>query len=286
MTSLPKGRLPGVLVAVAALAFVLASCNSNVPSVLNPGGGNVPLPGPSSSSAPSSVPSSAPSSSAAPTGAPSHSPSPAPHSPSPAPSKTPAPTPTPVPTPTPTVGPLACAAPAAPIPGTYTTIIAIGNTVNSVFSPIAGSALWVRYMYTPATPAPTPSVSPTVSPTSSPTTAPTPQPVYIYLGTFKLTLSGGGAEPTGCALFVTTKDGSPLNGTNANSADNEFPNITQLVHATLVTNGLVSTMSITLTGTTGSGTFTLSDGSTGTISLTSRVGVPSLQQVQSLLHHR
>lgn len=284
MYGIPKRLLPGVLIALASIALALNSCNStnstpSLPSATNGGGGPPPT---------SASPSAHPSASAAPSTSPTASPSaPASHSPSPSPKPTPTATATPIPTPTvtPTTLPLACSAPAAAIPGTYTSILALGNVSGTTFTASAGTSLWTRQHYTAATPAPTPSISPTTLPSTSPSPSPTPQPVYVYEGTYKVVVSGA-TETNGCAILVTSQDGAPLSGTAYNGENLDDPNFAQPVNGTFVASGSVSSMTISnLSANGGTGSFTLSDNSTGTVTLTSRVAFPSAAAARAFIHH-
>jgi hypothetical protein len=140
-------------------------------------------------------------------------------------------------------------------------------------------------MYTVATPAPTPTSSSTPAPTPTPTTTPSPQPVFVYQGNYSVTHNNS-VETTGCAFLVTSQDGSPLSGTPYSGANADQPIFNVLVNSTLVKSGFVSSMTINnLSATGGSGSFTLDDGSTGTITLTERTALPSSRAARYLIHH-
>jgi hypothetical protein len=107
----------------------------------------------------------------------------------------------------------------------------------------------------------------------------------VYQGNYTVTRNNA-TETIGCAFLATTQDGSPLSGTPYNAGNSDTPIFNVPVNTTPVANGTVSSMTISnLSATGGSGTFTLSDGSTGTITLTSRTAFPSLRSAQRFIHH-
>jgi hypothetical protein len=160
--------------------------------------------------------------------------------------------------------------PTEAVPGTYTTIAALGTVSKTTFTAnttTAGSG-WERIKYVVATP--TPKASPT--PKSSPT--PKPQPEYLYEGTYTLK-DGSKTVTVGCASLLTTQNGSDLKFFKFNGLNGEFPIFTKLNHATVVSTGKITKLTITgLSATSGSGTFTLSNKFTGTLKITSRLTIP------------
>jgi hypothetical protein len=125
---------------------------------------------------------------------------------------------------------------------------------------------------------------PTISPTTAPTSTPSPQPLYVYSGTFTVTHNRT-TEPTGCAVLITTQNGAPLLGQNVNSDVAGSPNLEGSFTSTLVANGSVTALSLTnLSANGGNGTFSLSDGSTGTLSFTSRRSVAEAADIATLRH--
>lgn len=191
--------------------------------------------------------------------------------------------------PVPNVGP-ACAGPLAQIGGTYVAIVGSGTSSNggTTYVPTAGQQYWGAYLYTQASPSPTPAptVPPTTGPTSSPVPTATPLLVYTYYGTYTVTAvpSPGPTAPafestaqTGCFYVEMTADGSPIpNGFTPTDNTVAFgnPNFSvpfDTLNAALVVGGKLTSIAIGNLGpTTGSGTFTLDNGATGTVTLTSR----------------
>ncbi|MBV8638171.1 MAG: hypothetical protein JO322_08800 [Candidatus Eremiobacteraeota bacterium] len=158
---------------------------------------------------------------------------------------------------------------AEPLPGTYTSLDAFGSVKGSTFTFKHGASIWERGVYTAGTTVPTPGPTPPVG-----------QKVYIYQGTFALKHNKV-IETTGCATLIATQDGSPLKIRNAPVGANAFttasPRFTKHIHFLLARVGAVASLSLTtLSSKGGKGTFTLDDGSSGTITLIRRISYPYL----------
>ncbi|MBV8600945.1 MAG: hypothetical protein JO359_05190, partial [Candidatus Eremiobacteraeota bacterium] len=158
-----------------------------------------------------------------------------------------------------------CSAPALGA-GTYTSVFAQGNTSGGVFT--ANTAMtassWVKLAYSGSA---TPTGAPTATPTSGPTSTPGgTQAVNVYFGSYNL-MSG----TQGCFLVYTTVDGSPISaiGSGFNGAAVGIPNVSA-GSVTFVSSGTITAMSITLGSGGGSGTVSLSNGDSGTVT----VGAP------------
>lgn len=151
-----------------------------------------------------------------------------------------------------------------PVPGTYTNLNAFGSVRGITFT-VNSQSVWERTEYIAGTTTP------------SPVPVPSHQPVYFYLGTFVLKHAGV-TETKGCATLIATQNGSQLQRAPAGS--NAFTTASpRFTHAVKVKSflgiGKVTILTITrLSSTGGSGTFKLSDGSTGTIVLTRRLSLP------------
>lgn len=212
--------------------------------------------------------------------------------------------PSPSPSPTSSGGTTSCGTQIVTAAGTYVDfLVAFGNFASmgtGVFTlDTTTTSSFSKTTYVVATPSPTPSPTPsttptptptptpTGTPTATPTPGPTPKPVYFYFGSYSVG-SPGGAQTTGCAIFETTQDGTPL-APSPPPSDNAIGFGALQVSSSLSpvfppTTGTVSTMNLTVTPAgTGSGTFTLSDGETGTLSITSRIAAAKARRPQDLL---
>jgi hypothetical protein len=195
-----------------------------------------------------------------PSGAPSATPST-----TPGPSSTPTPSPSPSPSAAPPTGVpnplLNCTAPALSAPGPWTTISLLGNVNSGTFTPASQSG-WLKFNYGGS---PTPVPTATATPTAGPTPTSSPQPVNVYLGTYTLT-----SGTTGCMYIVTSVNGAPLNFLSSvgsfNAGGVGIPKVNAAI-TTLASSGTISSTNIILNATGGSGTISLSNGDTGTISL-------------------
>ena len=212
-------------------------------------------------------------------------------------SHTATPTPIPIgPTATPTGGginSIACNVPTAALPGTYVSFITEGLTTGSTYvEDTGGSNEWSVDSYVAATPAPTgtptavPTATPSGTPTPAPTATPTPLMYSVFYGTATTpTFNAAGTTvpaQTNCFFFEVAQ---PVGGTiaqfrgnvpraaaTANPNDNSIgfgePNITQDYTLTNVSSGAITTFSLTnlsLSKQTGSGTFTLDNGTAGSV---------------------
>jgi hypothetical protein len=169
--------------------------------------------------------------------------------------------------------PVSCGT-ALPIPGTYTEFYSWGTYAGTTYTANTAAAFsgWVRFSVTAATPTPSPSPTSSVSPSPSPSPTRTPQPVYLYIGTFQLA-SGS----SGCSFLITSQDGSALaayNGTGtagSSGQGTDFPNITGAYNLSGFTSGTINSFVVNnLSATGGSGNVTLSNGDTGTVTLSTR----------------
>ncbi|HTU80747.1 MAG TPA: hypothetical protein VMF61_01375 [Candidatus Acidoferrales bacterium] len=164
-----------------------------------------------------------------------------------------------------------CTAPAAKVPGIYTTFISQGSVRGSTYTS-SGYSLYVTEKYVKATPGP--SATPTTGPT--PSTKP-PKPEYFYYGGFTLAKGKGG-----CAFLLTTVNHKPLKRSKYNSFGIGSPNF-QTVDYKLkeppLKNGL---MTLTINGLSASGghgpmVLKTSQGgtyTTGTVTLVGRLTLP------------
>lgn len=176
-------------------------------------------------------------------------------------------------------------------PGTTLIFISAGRT-DSTGNYAQDFGEWAPF--TVATPSFTPSPTPTPTVTPTPTPTPTSSPTliaYIFLGEFTLNQAYNGMT-NGCMLVIyepslgTTAPSaysrrpqgavvaSPTPAPNSTPVNSEyigFPNLgPNVVFSGVGTVGYITTTSLTLNPTagTGSGTFTLDNGTSGTISLT------------------
>lgn len=193
--------------------------------------------------------------------------------------------PTPVPTGTPTAVPLACSAPTATIPGTYTSIISQGSIASGTYtqSSATGSGLWQAVTYTAATPTPVPTPTPTPVPTATPTNTPIPTPTPVtyvfYSGVYSVAgFAGtgvGGAftasATQGCFTLLTRADGMSISPPSPNNASLfGSPNLPAGVNPALAGTGAIARFTITGIGpTSGTGTFALDNGAAGTATVQS-----------------
>jgi hypothetical protein len=243
-----------------------------------------PSPSPHPSPSPSPVASPSPSPHPSPSPSPVASPSPSPH-PSPSPSHKPSPSPSPVkspspsPSPTGSVGTTACLP--QTVPGRYTSIVMQGNVNSSVtsFTGDPTTSIWDQADYSVAPPPPSPSPTPSTSPTPSPSPSPTstPVPIFLFTGVFHVTSTT--AVTDGCFTMITTQDGSPLPKSTESALGTGSPQFNVLTMSKNFTFGAILISNITLTKTGGSGTFTLSNGDSGTVTLTKRIST-SLSKVR------
>lgn len=269
-----------------ALALVVGCNSSSTSPTLTPASA-APTVAPSTNPQPGGSATPSPKPSTSPTAGPSPTASPKPSTP---PTTSPTIAPTPFPTGTGVV--TSCSGVGnEPVPGVYTTIIESGNYTTG-FAAVSGS--WYADYITPATPPPT--APPTSAPTAGPTTTPgpSPTPVTYDLWTGSYTVSAFTAKPilaptaaptavsatTGCFFVVAT-----IGGQSPNAGGLGFPSFAGDTNTTIVNYGQVTTFSIPgLTPGTGpfSGTFTLDNNATGTVTLNSFQSV-TLSEVRRLL---
>jgi len=201
-------------------------------------------------------------------------------------------TPKPSATPSPTPAPSSSATSVAngcgtslTIPGTYTTIISVGTYSGTTYTAntSSGSSVWISNLYTAASPSPAPSFT-AASPNPSPTATRTPQPVYDFIGTYQLA-----SGTSGCFTVITSQDGSPLSFYNGSSLQGVSgiadggPNVTGNYTIGTGTSGTLGSLVINNLGAGGgSGTVALSNGDSGTITLTSRFS-SSLDEARKLI---
>ncbi len=162
------------------------------------------------------------------------------------------------------------------LPGTYTTIIAQGHVSGTTFTAKIGAAasFWERMHYVVATPSPKPTPTPKRTPTPKPSPTPTPQPLFFYLGSY-VVKHGAVVDTVGCAALIATQNGASIKGTAFNGENVDNPEFTKPFHSTFVAFGTVTKLTITgLSATGGHGTFSLSNGTSGTITLTRRLHFP------------
>ena len=188
---------------------------------------------------------------------------------------TPTPTPSPTPTSTSSSSAQSCGT-ALTVPGTYTTVTTVGTYAGTTYTAntSSGSTSWITISYASASPTPVPTATATTTAIPSPTPTPTrtPQPVYIYAGTYQLQ-----SGTSGCFSLITSQDGSALsiyNGTGlqGNSGiGSGSPNVSGNYTIGSIVSGTVTSLVVNnLSATGGSGTVSLSNGDSGTITLTAR----------------
>ena len=180
-----------------------------------------------------------------------------------------------------------CTAADETIPGTYTTLDTNGNVVGNTYTEdTAEISSYLVYSYVAASPTPVPTQAPSAQPTVTPgPNAPTDM-ITIYIGEYSVPAFVGVLFPTvyeaqataGCFELVLQQ---PAGGTagqarrrDAAGGDNAF-GIGQLANPsytyvqTNVDAEALNSLTITnLTATTGSGTFALSNGTNGTLTIT------------------
>ena len=292
---------------VAAVALVVG-CSSNAVRLTPSGGVAPTSPASGSATAtPTGSATATPtgSATATPTGSATATPT---HTATPTPGHTTTPTPghtaTPTPFPTGTGGggiAAACSGSAVPIPGNYLSIVSDGQVSGSTFTGDPAISSWEddAYVIVP-TPSPTPIMTATPIATATPTTSPvpttTPVMISVYTGSYTVSsFSGsqipeGGATPSaytvqaqsGCFELALTQ---PVGGTigqirrllaTPNPSDNSFafgfPNTgTANYQTTEIATGSITAFTInnlSVSAQSGSGTFTLDSGATGSVSIT------------------
>jgi hypothetical protein len=172
---------------------------------------------------------------------------------------------------------LNCTAPLANVGDTKYEIGAIGNLPAGGGTLSGASGSWTKFTIASATPFPV--YTPVPGTTNPPTI-----PIYVYLGTY--TVTSATAPTTGCFYLVTTTDGSPLSSGGATSAAGVgIPNLANYSSGyalTSVSHGSLTTIGLTVSATSGSGTFTLDNGDSGTISLSSRIQATTTQAIRRM----
>jgi hypothetical protein len=246
------------------------------------------------------MPSPTPSGSATATASPTHTTAP---TASPTPTHTTAPTPIPTGTGS---GSLACNAPVVGVPGNYLSISTYGQLAGNTFTadinaPFANAWEFDSYAVAP-TPSPTPTTTatpvPTATPTMGPTATPTPSMYSIYTGVYTVTAFSGSQVPSGgttpAPFSVAAQTGcfelllvQPVGGTigqarpriaiaTPNPADNSegfgspnFSSTTDYTQSELATGAITQLTigNLSASKQTGSGTFTLDSGASGTVSI-------------------
>ncbi len=191
-------------------------------------------------------------------------------SPTVTPSASPRPTTSPTPVPTSTATALACAAAPAAFGPTYYTLLIEANVPagGGAVTPIANGANWTTEVFSPATPPPTTTPGPTPTPTTTPTPTP-PRPFYVYGGTYHVTSTT--APTDGCVTLITTIDGSPIRGQTFSALGSGSPNPPATLFTVTATGfGAITALSLNVSPSTNTnGTFTLSNGDSGNIAITS-----------------
>jgi hypothetical protein len=191
------------------------------------------------------------------------------------------------------------------VPGNYISFFSQGLTSGSPGTYAQDPALvgeWTFDAYSVATPTPTtaptitpvPTMTPTMLPTATPTTTPTPTMYSIYVGSFSVNgFSGSSPAPytvpaqSGCFFVVLNQPvggsiaqyrGRPNAASTPNANDNTetegFPNLsgTTDYNETNIAYGSVTQFNmsnLSVSKQTGSGTFTLDSGATGTVTIQS-----------------
>ncbi len=298
-----RRRLAIASFSVASLAAAVGCSQSSSPVA--------PISGPAATSAPTSIATLAPQS---PTPFPA-SPTPS-RTATPVPTATPTLSPTATPTAAPTISSISaldCTSLVGfgngtlpsplPLPGTYTEVITEGNVNGSVYSQVQGS--WSAIQYTTSAAAtPTPVAIVTATPTPAPSA--TIVTYKLYAGTYTVpafsvspsaapTGTSAGARPfaqsvipvnatTGCAFLIIDASGPVGIGPSSQPINTEaigipyFGNGTLFTSGNTVASGSLTSFSLTnLAASTGSGSFVLDVGVTGTINLFSETTISQAQ---------
>ena len=143
----------------------------------------------------------------------------------------------------------------------YVVITDTGNVKNGTFTPILNHSVWERVIF--------------VQGSSPPPTIPPHPAIFVYRGTYNNLFKG--VTSTGCAVLITSQNGLGIKAFGgANAQDTEAPVFAGGVKVrTLLGVGRVTTLKITsLSATGGHGSYTLSDGSSGTMTFTLRQSIP------------
>ena len=143
----------------------------------------------------------------------------------------------------------------------YVVITDTGNVKNGTFTPILNHSVWERVIF--------------IQGSSPPPTIPPHPAIYVYRGTYNNLFKG--VTSTGCAVLITSQSGLGIKAFGgANAQDTEAPVFTAGVKVrTLLGVGHVTTLKITsLSASGGHGSYSLSDGSSGTMTFTLRQSIP------------
>lgn len=151
-----------------------------------------------------------------------------------------------------------CTAPALG-PGAWTSFFSLGTVTGNVYTFNSANSSWVKFNYAGAA-TPVPSAT-----SSTPGPSGGSQAVNVYFGTY--TLAQG---TTGCAILAASTDGSPISLFSSSGSFSGIaigaPNVNAAA-TTLAASGTIAALTVTLNGSSGTGTVTLSNGDTGTITV-------------------
>jgi hypothetical protein len=150
---------------------------------------------------------------------------------------------------------------------TFTALVVEANVPagGGNVTPIAGGALWTTETFNTATSPPTSSPTPVPTPTATPAL----RPFSVYTGTYHVTSTT--APTDGCFSLISTVDGTAIRGQTFSSVGTGSPNPpTTPFTVTTTGTGSITSFSLTVSPTAPmtNGTFTLSNGDTGTIAIT------------------
>ncbi len=163
------------------------------------------------------------------------------------------------------------------LPGTYLSFFGSGTFSGSTFTLTPSGSFWSKSQYVATAPMPAPTSSPGPTPTSSPFS------YTFYLGTYAYTNTVGTVTTsTGCFYLGQYTSG----GTTSTFAVG-FPYFGSASYTISITplppSGTISSLTITnISATGGSGTFALSTGETGTLTLTQEFQFSQAQARQIL----
>ena len=180
-----------------------------------------------------------------------------------------------------------CTAADETIPGTYTSLDTNGNVAGSTYTADTTAInSYLVYSYASAPPTPVPTATAVPQPTPAPDPTGTPEKISIYVGEYSVPGFVGVLFPsvydasatTGCFMLLLQQPGSGTAGQtrhrDAAGGDNALgiggiANPAYSYTKTNVDAEALNSLTITnLTPTSGSGTFALSNGTSGTVTIT------------------
>jgi hypothetical protein len=176
--------------------------------------------------------------------------------------------------------------------GNYTIIYQSG-TFSGTFTPTTGN--WAAYTFAAATPTPAPTATPAPTPTPVPTATPTPVTYQFWSGTYSIPAYTAMDIVTSTLTSVNATSGCMYLATESGSTSTEvfgFPSFNVAQSVMEINGGAINSFSFSpaLTASNGpfSATFTLSNGVTGTGTITAFTSFTfaDARQAQTMLHLR